>query len=313
MKFITISKYKECTEKYYKKEEFLNCYSDLQKRDINLIDRTLQFKDSDIITKKDIIIVKLHYLRCIITKDIVYIVSDIEKNISKNIINTFINSIIKKENIEIYFSLKILELIFENVRDYFDDKIMDDTAHKVALYQDCLDPTINSYKKLFTKEFTIFYNSLSLLKAKITDIKDLFDDLDNLELNELSLFDLEQNNINDNSIKIIKDLIDYYKTQFEENYNDLTRQKETIDNLLKIIQLRIGETRNKMTKFSIYLNSFSVSFLIPALVFSSFGMNIPNNFEDEVNSFWIIWILVLIISISVFFMILNFFKNYIDF
>lgn len=72
MKFIVIRSDGETYTQNIEKKAFLENYDKLKTRDINLIDRTLQFKDSDIISKKNVVVVKLYYLRCIITSDRVF-------------------------------------------------------------------------------------------------------------------------------------------------------------------------------------------------------------------------------------------------
>lgn len=187
-----------------------------------------------------------------------------------------------------------LEAVFENVRDYFDEKIMNDMARKVATYEHS-----NDYKQFFSKDFAVFYNSLSLLKSKITDIKDLFEDI-------------EDPSYLPGDIEIGKDLLDYYKAQFEENFNDITRQTETIDNLIKISQLYVSHIRNRMARFSIFLEIVFIAFLIPNLVLSSFGMNVPNIFEESERFFGLLWLILLFFATIIYIIISRLFIKFVD-
>ena len=98
MQFVTVDREAKVLLKTYSKQYFLESFESLKERDINLIDRDLQFKDSDILVKeeKNIIVIKLHYIRAIISKDKVYITKNIEKNIDKGILDKLVADIVKK-------------------------------------------------------------------------------------------------------------------------------------------------------------------------------------------------------------------------
>uniref|UniRef100_A0A6C0ACC4 Magnesium transporter n=1 Tax=viral metagenome TaxID=1070528 RepID=A0A6C0ACC4_9ZZZZ len=314
MQFITVNKDAKVSQKTYSKQYFLEIFKSLKERDINLIDRDLQFKDSDILVKeeKNIIVIKLHYIRAIISRDTVFIAKNIEKNIDASILDKLVVNIIKnqssKNNRIESFPIIVMESIFMNIRDYFDDCVMNHTSQMLANFQKSIELDSSAYKKFFTKEFNNFYNTLSVLMSKITDIKDLFDDLDKLEDCEVEMYCLDPKE----DIRNIIDIFDYYKGQFEENYNDLSRQKDSIDNMLKISQLYIGHARNKMAQFGIYLEILVLAFLIPSLVFSSLGMNVPNMWEDSKNAMTIIWILTCVIAPIIFFMGAKIFSKFTD-
>lgn len=293
------------------KDQLLETYKNLKERDIHLIDINLQFKDSDIVVRNNIIIIKLYYLRCLITEDRVMISSQIENNISQaqltKLKTEILNNIKESEN----FAISSLEAIFEHIKVYFDETVKL-TVLQISKYRQKIENNIDGYEVFLSKEFLQFYNNMSSYVSRITDIKDLFDDLNELEDDELLEFSISKINNEEKikeSITNVKDLFGIYEAHFDENFNDITRQLGIINQMFEISQLYISHKRNNIAEFDVKMQMFFGSTLIGSLLFSSFGMNLKNGFEESEISFGIIWLFTIILTLIIFLILHLIYKN----
>lgn len=292
------------------KEELLNTYTNLKERDIHLIDINLQFKDSDIVVRKNIIIIKLYYLRCLITNNRVMISTQIENNIPQLQLVKLKTDILKKIEKSDNFPITSLEAIFENIKDYFDE-IVKSTVLQTSKYRQKIENNIDGYEVFLSKEFLQFYNNMISYVSRITDIKDLFDDLNELEDDEFFEFNMLgiENETKKELIDNVKDLFGIYEAHFDENFNDITRQLKIINQMFEISQLYISHKRNNIAEFDVKMQMFFGSTIIGGLLFSSFGMNLKNGFEESEISFGILWLLTIILTLLIFLILQFIYKN----
>lgn len=288
----------------------------LTERLLNLIDTRFHFRDSEIVIRKNIIVLKIYYLRCLLTIDRLYVSKDLEKHVPQDAVHTVVQYVIyaiKQRGDTRRFPIIAMESVFTHVRDHFDRKIIHETSREVVRYQTIVNDTSVGHGELFAKSFVDFYNNLSTLRAKIGDITDLFKEFDEMDDDDVAKFvlDYEKSDIS-TYVTDVRELFEFFRAQFDENYNDLRRQKETIDGMMKIVQLYQGHTRNVMAKFSILLDFVLIACMVPTLVFAAYGMNMPNHIDQSENGFWVIWVVTITIAIVIFILLQKFFYRMIN-
>ena len=70
--------------------------------------------------------------------------------------------------------------------------------------------------------------------------------------------------------------------------------------MFEITQLYIGHIRNSIAIFDVQMQMFFGACVIGNLLFSSFGMNVVNNLEDEKLAFPLLWLFTIVIIVIVF-------------
>jgi Mg2+ and Co2+ transporter CorA len=288
------------------KSNILIKFPSIRERDLHIIDKNLQFRNSAISIKNNIIIIKLYFIRCIITPKEVYLIDHIYENIPYNKITDIETKIAKNiiENIDISFEFKVLESILICIRDYFDDIIVHFLSPKMSIYYDAVNSD-NTSMYVKKKEYSELYKLIITLQSIVQDITDMLTDVAEWEYHRFDDFNVSRtvhDKQNDNRNEHIIDLINTYKTHFEENSDDITTMIQKMDMIIKITNIDLAATRNKIARFDINVNILMVAITIINLVSSSYGMNVPNYLETNPNAFVIICCIMGFISIVTYFM-----------
>lgn len=85
----------------------------------------------------------------------------------------------------------------------------------------------------------------------------------------------------------IEQLIDTYRKFFENMDDQLGMMKNTLETLLKIIDINISEKRNDIARFDIKINIITLGISFATFISSSFGMNLKNHIENVNYSFYV--------------------------
>lgn len=288
----------------YTKQDFPKCFPGMVERDVHIIDKNLQFKNSAIIARDNFIMVKLYYIRCIIDRTHVYISQTVEENLPLIKLSEFENGlirIIKNKNYD-SFELRVLEYIFSSIKDYFDDIIDNILNPQVSRIYGLIEN--DQISSLVThKDYIKINKYLISIKQKVDDIYGLFNGITLWKYNEFDEFYIgrEHNYGDEKRNDPLVDLMEIYKGHFEENSDNANSLEATMNSSVTIANMHIAYTRNEIAKFDISVNIMMLSMMVASLVTGSFGMNVNNYLEDDKYAFIIICGILFIVTIILYF------------
>lgn len=295
------------------KEQLFKNIPSLNERDMHIIDEQMQFKISSFSSKNGIILIKLDNIRAIIMSDSAMFPIDTCKPDNRD--DPFLNNLSRKiqSNTKLPFELKILEEIFIHISDIYDQELDTLTPNVNRVINVLGSQNINNINERDIKDSQI---KLIGFHYKVKDIYDLIKDLskwDEDDYYDLYLDDNKKGSINDDEEEIIiqqiGDIINTYLHHFEEHMDILDNMNKSIDTLLKIIDIKISNSRNKMSKITINLTILMLSVSLANLLSSIYGMNVPNFLETSNGAFPIICIIIVIIIIIVYFVSMKLITN----
>ena len=305
--FISIDDNGTFSELEITKDNLLKTYPSIKYRDLHIIDKNLSFRNSSIIVKEKVIVLKLHFIRCIIKPNNVILIKLSNNDIFSKHINHLTNLLItniKDNSQKNAFEFKVLETVLIAIRDHFDDIMMETLAPQTASYYDALDGT-HLVKIVKNKGFSELYKYILTVQSTVEDIRDMLTDIsewDDDELDEFYISRVLVNKEDEHRNKFITELINNYKSHFEENTDDINKMIKQMDLVIKLTNIDLADTRNKMAEFDININIFMVAITLGGLIASSFGMNVPNHLENNNVSFTVIWICMIILIILTYFL-----------
>ena len=277
---------------------------------------------------KSVIIAKFDYIRSILCVDEVYIfMSNIDPN-NKTILNfvdILTNAIkyVNDNNHNKRFESLVLEEIFKFIYEDFDTKL-DKLAPKVVSINNTISN--GSFGSRIKHDFVTVQTQHINLHYKIRDIKDLLDEISEQDGDELAEFDISNNldfelksksslnnrrefnqNVIDQNLTehivaqhivaqhnvdsmnfTVEQLIDTYRKFFENMDDQLDMMKNTLETLLKIIDINIAEKRNDIARFDIKISIITLGVSLATFISSSYGMNLKNHMENMNYSFYIV-------------------------
>ena len=289
------------------KDDLLKKYPSVEYRDLYIIDKNLRFRNSSIIAKKNIIVVKLHFIRCIIQPTSVLLIKLAENDSFNRHITLLENSLIisikdtRRDNL---FEFKVLETIFITIRDYFDDITMETLAPKMTYYYDALDGK-QLVKTVKNKGFSELYKYIVTTQSTVEDIRDMLIEIADQDTDELDEFYISRNDSecdkgDEMRNEFLSDLMNTYKSHFEENTDDLNKMIKLMELIIKLTNIDLADTRNKMAQFDININILMIAITLGGLISSSFGMNVPNHYEDSKFAFIVISACIIAVIIIIY-------------
>jgi len=282
-------------------------FPSLKQRDLHMIDKALHYRISAIMLRDNIILIKLYYIRCIITNDYVYIINSPEDNVPYNRIIDLRDCILKMivdVNNPLAFEHKILEAVMINIRDYFDDIIGKLVPQVNTMFSNVEGDKLETIIR--NKDYTQIYRYIVTLQSKVEDISDLLKDISEWDYDDFDDFYLSRGLNSDSDEKDndrnkqIEDLIETYKGHFEENSDDIKHMLRIIDMTMKIVNVSLAHTRNKIARFDIRLNMIMISIVIVNIIASCYGMNVPNYIGESMYSFWAIVVIMFVLAIIIY-------------
>lgn len=274
------------------REQLFKIIKSVEKRDIHIIDEKYNFRISALIAKDEAILVKIDFIRCIITKNTAYFVNS-------GLPNSSFVKLIQKTRQDIMtnnglFPFTVLESILEVATDQFDELISTLTP-KVGTFNGLViaKETINN------REFVQIQRDIINLRYKVNDIYELLNNTSELDDNELSDFYLSLQHDDSDEFKKI---IDNYKMHFEENSDDLNKMNESVKNTLTMLDLDYAAVRNDLARFDINLTILMIALAFANLISSVYGMNVINHSEESEHAFGAIIIVIVFLVIAIYFL-----------
>jgi hypothetical protein len=287
-------------------------FPSIRARDFHIFDRDLQFRNSLIVAKEKIILIKLHFIRCIITSHVIMISTRIENNIPSVYLRELENNIMASLNAEsnLPFELRVMEPAFITIKEYYDSIITEKLTPKISVYYGAFS-TGNLTNLVRKRDFSELYKLIITTGSKVDDICSRFTavcDYDNDRLDDFYLTREHDKNDEERN-DVLLDILETYKAHFEENVDDIDVMTKLMDGILKITSIEVGMSRNTIAKFDINVNIMMLAFAIVSVVTSVLGMNVKNHIEDIDYAIWIIISSMVLLVISVFLVFSRMFKN----
>lgn len=287
----------EISEFNITKKELHEKYPKLKTREVHVLDQN--FRTSLIKATDDIILIKLDYVRALISKDEALIFA--EKMISSNFFVKLKANVENKDGLA--FEFKVLDELCNEIREYFDikcDSIREDSSK-------ILPNRADEYEQFkFNNKAIKLRFDLAELTGKVKDIFELFKSLEDdedyhadfcLSSKELSSFAKDRTEF--------MSIVETYKSHFEENYDDMEQIENKFDVADKVVTMKLDITRNKLASFNVSIDIVTLSIAICALIAGIFGMNVPNYAEDNDNFIHILgYIFIAIIVIALIFVMI---------
>ena len=267
-----------------KEQIFNDIVVDMQERDLHIIDPTDISNISVLLIKKNCILIKLDYLRCIITSKISYFFST--SHFRHRIFVDFLKKhYMENKDSNNPFELIILEAMLIDICSLLEENVSL-IAQNVNHFLEKISESVDNHRlsvpvqtELLKKEFQI-----KEVKDLITEILQSDEDMANIYLtrNE-TLSELDESKHEEMEV-----LFENYEKLVDEINDKLKRMIREIDIIQKISNLSLATTRNDIAILNTKISMISISLSFGSLVASIFGMNLRNNYEDNSIAFIIV-------------------------
>lgn len=277
--------------------DFQHKFSSLNTRDIRFLNSNAII--SHIAVRKDIIIIKLDFVKAIITKnELIFLNTTYEIRDSKiymDMIN-FIISTIETDDSTVYFEFKSLESIFTYIITIYNDKFnkilpsineilnttgIDNNNNNIL--------TTNNY----SKKLVNIQNDVSNFQYRVKEIIIVLNELEEEDEDMSGLYLSEKRTINNhNEVEI---LLETYRKQFEKINVELQKYLRELNNIQEGTNIELAIKRNNFALINTYLSLLSISISISSFIINIFGMNLKNKLEESFTGF----ILVILFSILI--------------
>lgn len=261
----------------------INKLVNLKDREFNILNKKRIYNISTILIKNNSIILKLDFIKAIITKDLV-ILFDIEnidvENFSKYLVcNNDLNS-------ETIHELRILDNILSYICSIYDNKLDSEMANFLTLVNN-----INTGNNDFNNLVKI-HNQLVNYQTKVSDIKNVIDELLASDEDMSKIYVSRENNpIDDhNEVEL---LLENYEKHTQEILNEISGILKDLDINQRVMNLNYANSRNKIALLNLKLSYISLAVSCSALVPSIFGMNLKNNLETSFTAFMLVIFLMI--------------------
>ena len=305
--------YKQIT----KENLFNEIVPDMQERDMHIIDPLCKSNISVLLIKKNCILIKLDYLRCIITSTKLYISNSNYPRI-KEFVEFLKTHYDKNKDSNNPFEFIILEAMLIDICNLLDLNVSI-IANQVNRFLEMISKSIYNYKlsvpiqiELLKKEFRI-----KEVKDLITEILQSDEDMCNMYLtkNEYTQEEeggvgmsptQEKGNMNmppttqevisptqggvgvSPTHEEIEALLENYEKLIDEINDKLKRMIREIDITQRIANLNLASTRNDIAILNTKFSMITISLSAGSLVSSVFGMNLKNHYEHNNITFFIV-------------------------
>jgi magnesium transporter len=289
---------------------------DLRKKDIDIFDEDKGFNISSIVVKDDAILIQLDYIRAVVLKNKAFLF--MSHNISNdhtdqtNKLLVEIKKYFEEQNDPdndhpLPFEIAILENVFVNVSNYYDD-ILDEIKPIFATFTNNLIHS-NRFTEKLGKDLVNIQKRQINLHFKVKDIKERLQDILEWEEDDFQEFFISRKQDENIDTDIIEELIDKYKTFFEEYDDDLEKMSKLIDINLKNMNLHIAETRNNIARYNTKLSISTLGVTIANLISSAYGMNIYNYMENSDFAWFVVVGIMFILIFVVYWLCVKLFED----
>lgn len=293
------------SNKVLSKNDILNqIVKDIQERDFFILDPNDNSNISILVIKKDSILIKLDYLRCILLYNKIIIFSN--NNLKTNLFLKVLDQNFKLHNkSSTIFEFIVLEAILIHICQILEQNLSQ-ISNQVNNFLKKISESCHNYKfsvniqiELLKKEF-----QFKEIKDLITELLQSDEDMTQMyltrNLNNHNIHNCPQiNDINQNNDHSeLEVLLENYEKLVDELNDRLKRMIREIDISQKIANLGLATQRNDIALLNTKVSMMSSSLSIGSLIASLFGMNLKNNYEDNNLAFIIVCSIISVVCLS---------------
>lgn len=290
---------------------------DLHPRDQHIIDESLNFLISSIALKEKSIVMKVDYIRAVITCSQTYIF-DPKNTRVKGFLAFLSHRLSRKSDEALPFELQVLEAIFIHLVDAYDNDIRNIKPRISAVMTEFR----NSYRIGEHNYNAVIYiqSELANLDFRVRDIHELLSDLSEWEDEELERFNLGRTRAlsageglapapgprppreasgragppsqavlartaDQPGHDSISTLLETYTRHFEENRNDLKKMSRNMDTIYQVAKINNANVLNNIVYITMYISVLSVGISAGNLLAGIFGMNLASGYESDRTAF----------------------------
>ena len=306
--------------------EFLNNIENLHDRDIRFLCSSTRL--SYFAIRDKIIVLKLDFIKSIITNNNIYIIKNLNNStnfitirehnyeITLENIDLIFDTIKKKNNNNISLKHVGLECILSIIEQYFSNlvNLLLPKVNKIL-------EEINIVSKINTIGNSTNFNTFLKIQNELIDvefrvkevfniIEELEEDLEKLENDEEKELQLQHSPTSSSNISIdsnhleendeLEEILGTYNNFINQILSEIQKYSREMNSNKEYISMLMAQRRNDIAYINIY-TSFSNLCISFAMLFSSyFGMNLRSNLENS-NDAFIIVVFITLISIAVMF------------
>jgi Mg2+ and Co2+ transporter CorA len=280
------------TSHLFTKNELFSLIPDLLERDLYIIDETMNFRISSYSIKKSHILIKLDFIRAIISKNNVHFIKINNKTKSQLLEDRLFKNICNqknKDNKHISFENKVIECILEFIDHYYTellDKIIPKSSNIINNDEDGELKLIFDIKK-----------ELVSMRFCIKDIYDLLEGMCDYEINDFGEFFTEDTF--DQFIEVIRSFVHH----FEENIDILNKINDSLDLKLNILDIKSSILRTRMDKMNLLFGIFMISISVCTFITGIFGMNLNSTIQNSIVGFYVAIVFMIFLFCTLFFCI----------
>ena len=287
------------TPKLYTNNDVKNkIMNEIQPRDFNVIDHKNNFKISSIIIRKTGYILKFYYIRCIVTKDKIFIFNA-DSNNTKKFIKFFKTNFNNNDLLSCGLppELKFLELILIYVCNQTDITInqLTEMVHNISLdhvKSSNLSNILNLQNRLIYAE-----QEYSEIKSVLSDLMSSKEDMFDLYLSKKTC-DFKDELDQDDKYKLdeFEILLENYQNQIVEDLKHIHNLIQEDDIILRLTEIDLADFRNRIALYNTKLSTYSICVSSASMIAALYGMNLDNYLEDLEGGFYLISSIIIFIS-----------------
>ena len=292
----TIYKLPEAVELIISKEKIQERLPYLNNRDLRLLKNDIRSDISYLVFKNDAILIKFDYIAVIIfNSNHAYFIKFKDSGSTK-----FLKYIKNSFNLETSSQMSFKLFIFELILNYLSE-ITDDFLEKSFAKYSSL--SIETFVSKQLTDILKFQHTVLLEKNKNQEYYESLIELVNNNLNFLLTTEHIKEREN------VENFINSYINRIKEDIKNLDRLSREIDTFIGLINVRLGEKRNKYALKTLNLGMFTTTLSISYFFVFMLGTNLKTHIEDSDYAFYIVMLVIIIINIPIYFILKNIFHK----
>jgi len=293
------------TRKKVNGDEIMDLYPYLNARDLYILDENKNFKISQMVMKKHMIIIKIDFVHCIIKQNTACFFNSANPQHSRRlqgIMNALDKALDADADAEgdMIFEIRILETILDEMVKYFDG-LKENIRPSINKIINIISNNLDAGEERIPTDYATPKIQLIGLEFKINDIKELFDGI----IDEDDDVKYTRFVGNDAFEEMIRD----YQKHFEDDVDDIKQMKGSTDVVIEMTNIALATKRNQIARNNILLTKFLVGVSIANLITSCFGMNIINHLEDYNYAFLGLSISLILVIATIHIGLVRFFRE----
>ena len=277
--------------------------SDSHARDLHIIDSYT--KISCLVVRPNIIILKVDFIKAIITADNLYLIftdhrvasSERQQQLKDNLIYQISHSghCLNENRIEEgnngegqpegeSFEFKALEAILLHISNDYESQLSQLIPNVNEVLQQSSTGGIQRYKRFLQIqiELTNLEFNVAEILLLISNLIETDEDMAEMYLTYRKKYHKDRATKDHEELE---ELLETYQFRIQQIKNDLDRSSKEMEATREIISIHLANRRNEIALANIYISFLNLSISVGMLIASLFGMNLLNHWETSISAF----------------------------